>query len=96
MEFEWDDSKNQSNIAKHGIDFIRAKEIFDGFMLETLDDRFDYGETRLLAIGEAGGLIIAVVYTLRGQAVRIISARKANGNERRAYHQAQAGRSPWR
>jgi uncharacterized DUF497 family protein len=61
MEFEWDESKNRSNITNHGIDFIRAKEIFDGLILETLDDRFDYGETRFLAIGEAGGLIIAVV-----------------------------------
>jgi hypothetical protein len=91
MEFEWDEAKNQENITKHGIDFTRAKEIFTGRVLEEVDDRYDYGETRIIATGMASGQEITVVYTMRGNVSRIISARKATENERRAYYQTQAG-----
>ena len=44
MEFTWDDDKNQQNIAKHGLSFEDASKIFDGFTLDLLDNRFEYGE----------------------------------------------------
>ncbi len=46
MEFDWDEAKNAANIAKHGIDFDEAIQIFYGPMLEFVDEQYDYGETR--------------------------------------------------
>jgi len=78
MEFEWDENKNKSNIEKHGIDFNQAKEVFnDDNKVEVPDDRQDYGEKRTKIIGKAVDLILSVIYTLRGAATRIISARAA-------------------
>ncbi len=51
MDFEWDEAKNQQNIAKHGIDFENAKHIFDKPVLLRLDDRRNYGENRFIATG---------------------------------------------
>jgi uncharacterized DUF497 family protein len=86
--FEWDAEKNESNVAKHGIDFADAIRIFDGLVLEQTDRRRDYGETRLIAYGVAMGREIVVVYTIRGKNRRIISARRAHRNERKAYREA--------
>ncbi len=85
MAFEWDAAKNRANIRKHGIDFADAARIFDGLVLERVDDRFDYGEERVVAVGEVEGRTVLVVYSRRGGDRRIISARKASRNERQAY-----------
>jgi uncharacterized DUF497 family protein len=87
MEFEWDETKNQVNIAKHGISFLGAAHIFDGPTLEFVDERYGYGETRVAAIGAIGEADLLVIYTMRGDVCRIISARRARRNERRAYRQ---------
>jgi uncharacterized DUF497 family protein len=84
MEFEWDDAKAVSNQVKHGIDFDDAVRIFAGPTLEWRDNRRDYGEARVIAVGIANEPI-TVVYTLRGGAMRIISARKSHKHEREAY-----------
>ncbi|MSQ07250.1 MAG: BrnT family toxin [Dehalococcoidia bacterium] len=94
MEFEWDENKNRTNIAKHGITFRRAIRIFAGDVLEFVDDRRDYGETRAAAIGVVDGVPLYVVYTRRGEVRRIISARRANRYEREKYRQAYPERSP--
>jgi len=52
-----------------------------------IDDRWEYGETRVIAVGEAGGYIIVVVYTWRGEDRRIISARKANSREKSLFEE---------
>ncbi|MCH9019293.1 MAG: BrnT family toxin [Proteobacteria bacterium] len=88
MAFEWDARKNAVNLAKHGIEFADATRMFEGAVLERLDDREDYGETRIAAVGVVEGRELFVVYTMRGENRRIISARKANRHERQAYHQA--------
>lgn len=93
MEFEWDPAKRRTNLAKHGVDFEDAARIFDGPVFERLDDREDYGEDRMLAFGEIDGLILAVVYADRGPVRRIISVRRANKHERKAYHAALAERA---
>ncbi|WP_370655502.1 BrnT family toxin [Candidatus Binatus sp.] len=90
MPFEWDEAKDRTNLAKHGIDFDEAIHIFDGPVLEIVDARRDYGETRILAIGLASGREISLVYTWRGPNRRIITARRAHAIERRAYRQAFA------
>lgn len=91
MDFEWDDAKNRANIAKHGIDFTRAKEIFFGPVVDFVDERRNYGETRRAAIGVVERREVYVVFTVRGEAYRIISARRAKRDERRTYRQAYPG-----
>jgi uncharacterized protein len=91
MEFEWDASKNEVNVRKHGINFEAAKFIFAGPLVERIDRRRNYGEQRIITIGSNNGIVMVVVYTWRGDRLRLISARKANDGERRAYHQALAG-----
>jgi uncharacterized protein len=63
MAFEWDEGKRESNLAKHGVDFARAARIFDGPVFEIVDDRGNYGESRIQCLGEIEGRIYAVVYT---------------------------------
>jgi uncharacterized protein len=60
--------------------------LFDGETIEVIDDRFDYREVRIVCFGELKGRLYAVVYTWRGENRRIISARKANVREQRAYY----------
>jgi len=89
MEFEWDRRKNQANIAKHGISFERAQQIFSGITLDRVDDRRDYGEERIISLGMIEAiLILVVVHTDREGRTRIISARPARRAERRIYEQA--------
>ncbi|WP_404790570.1 BrnT family toxin [Altericista sp. CCNU0014] len=85
MRYTWDNDKNRRNLERHGIAFEDAKRIFDGQTLEREDDRFDYGETRVYAIGLVNGLEITVIYTDRTDERRIISAWRAEPHERRAY-----------
>ena len=86
MDYEWDEAKRQANILKHGIDFVDAAGIFDSEYLESEDRRRDYGERRYRGFGEVGGKILMVVYTWRTERRRIITARRARQNERRAYY----------
>ena len=89
MVFEWDDAKYRLNIEKHGIRFEDAQRIFDGFTVDVIDDREDYGEERVISIGMLDGIVVlAVVHTDRGGTCRIISARQANRKERERYEQA--------
>jgi uncharacterized protein len=88
MEFEWDEAKRRANLVKHGIDFVRAKEIWRGDVLEVTSPQQHHGEPRRLAYGLIGERLVAVVFTLRGGRVRLISARRARLHERQAYQNA--------
>jgi len=80
ISLEWDDRKRVINLAKHGIDFTRAVEAFnDRRNYEYRSDRD--GEQRCVLIGQSKGDIIAVVFTLRPNAIRIISIRRARQEE---------------
>lgn len=88
--YEWDERKNHANLEKHGLSFELAAEIFSGPVLIGDDPRryeTAHGvERRHIAIGEVEGIIvIVVVFTMRNETKRIISARKANRDEREAY-----------
>ena len=83
MLFEWDEEKRQSNLAKHYIDFRDAVRVFDGPVFETAGSR--RGEDRIVAIGSVESIEIVVVYAMRGQRRRVISARRAHRNERQDY-----------
>ncbi len=83
-KFEWDDQKERSNREKHKVSFKDAADIFND------SERIQYtsvrnGERRFKAIGKAFQAIIVVIYTTRDLIVRIISARRANKEERRIY-----------
>ena len=86
MEFAWDPAKSEATEHKRGIGFDRAAEIFTGRMVEWPDNRKDYGERRIRAVGESSGELLHVVYTRCGDTVRIISARRANQKERALWH----------
>ena len=83
--FEWDEEKRQQNLLKHGVDFLYAAVMLEGDVVKIVDDRQDYGETRYLAPGMVGEDVFAVVYTLRGENIRLISARKARKKEYERY-----------
>ncbi|MBW8285529.1 MAG: BrnT family toxin [Rhizobium sp.] len=83
--FEWDENKRHANLLKHGIDFIRAASALQQPHVKIMSNRD--GEARILAICPDTQKLIAVVYTMRGEACRIISARAARKNEQRAYRQ---------
>lgn len=89
MQFEWDHDKNLSNITKHGISFEQAQLIFFGPTVDVVDDRTDYGETRIISFGLLEDVVIlSVTHTDRAGRIRLISARKASRKERRLYHEA--------
>jgi uncharacterized DUF497 family protein len=87
IQFEWAEDKAAANLAKHGVYFERAILVFDNERIEQIDDREDYGETRIIALGRIGSDVYRIVYTWRGEnAVRIISAQKASKYERDTYY----------
>lgn len=96
LRYTWDEKKNRANLRRHGILFSDAIRVFDGPTLERVDDRLDYGETRVQAIGLVNGLEITVIYADRdledstsGEDAeverRIISAWRSAPEERRSY-----------
>ncbi len=87
MSYQWDKDKAATNLRKHGIDFADAVSVFsDDLAITTPDERFD--EERFITIGlDALGRVLVVVYTWRGQIIRLISARPATRQERRHYEE---------
>ncbi len=91
MEFEWDEAKRESNVAKHGIDFIRAKLVFDGRLEVTRRSAY-LVEERFISIGIVEGHFITVVWTKREENIRLISARRARNEEKREYRSIHSSR----
>jgi hypothetical protein len=90
MRFEWDEAKNLSNRAKHGLAFEDAELVFAGRCVTFEDDRFDYGEQRLITLGLLAGRLVVIAHAPRGETTRSISRRKANRREEEIY-QKQLG-----
>jgi uncharacterized DUF497 family protein len=87
-KFQWDDAKAAANVAAHGVTFHSSRDAFkDPFALDWLDESEDYGEDRYAIIGMVEGRLLFVAYTMRGEAIRIISARLTEPHERRSYHE---------
>jgi uncharacterized DUF497 family protein len=85
--FEWDDAKAAANLARHGVSFEMAREVFDDrAAYDREDTSMNYGEDRFLTVGLAARRLLSVAWTSRGSRVRIISVRMATAKERRAYH----------
>jgi uncharacterized DUF497 family protein len=85
MDIEYPLIKRDATLADRGLDMARAAEIFGGATLTVEDDREDYGEIRLITIGFLDERMVVMVWTQRGPARRIISLRKANEREQKAY-----------
>lgn len=87
MTFEWDPEKARRNLEKHGISFADAVEVLSDPCAVTIEDESSE-EQRHISLGlDAIGRILVVVYTWRGDGVRIISARKATARERAQYEE---------
>lgn len=89
--FEWDEAKNASNIAKHGISFETAAAIWRRPTVQRQSDRA--GEERYVSVGWVEGRHVAVVWTPRPEGRRLISARRARKNEQQEYDKAFAERA---
>jgi len=84
MEIEFDPAKDERNIAEHGLSFVNFAW-FDEEPFVVADERFDYGESRYRAFGRIGGKGHYLVFTLRGEVMRLISLRRAHEKEMSRY-----------
>ena len=86
VNFEWDEAKAATNLARHGVSFETAADAFrDPFAIEWIDTRHPYGEERVILLGLAAGIILYVAYTERNDTIRLISARRATRHEQNQY-----------
>lgn len=88
MICEWNIDKSLSNLDKHGLDFETASLVFnDEYRIEIFDKKHSSDEDRYITIGMIGDVlaVVFVVYTERGEHIRLISARYANKKERGIY-----------
>ncbi|SEK82878.1 hypothetical protein SAMN05443999_102352 [Roseovarius azorensis] len=92
MNFEWDEEKRRATIRKHRIDFSDAVEVILGEPM-ILPARSDI-EDRFIAVGPLAGKLVAVVFTMRGDTVRLITVRRARYDEQKRYQTVHAGTGP--
>lgn len=86
MIYEWDEAKNPTNSAKHGLNVADAEQVLTGNCVTFVDDRFDYGEERLITLGLLAGRVLIIAHAPGGDDItRIISMRKANRREQKIY-----------
>ena len=85
MKIEYDADKRHRTLEARGLDFESIVDVFDGFYLVRTDDRKDYGEVRHIMLGALGGRPVVCVWTQRGDAIRVISMRIADEEEREIY-----------
>ena len=89
VEYEWDEKKAAGNLRKHGIDFTDAAVVLEDELALSMRDLRSHEEERFVALGcDPQGRLLAVVYTWRGERIRLISARQATSKERRAYEKS--------
>lgn len=87
MRFEWNENKARSNKAKHKVDFEAVRAFDFDTALYAVDDPTDYGEERMLATGLIGVRIYTLVFTERGEKIRVISLRRATATEIRKFYE---------
>jgi uncharacterized protein len=90
LEFEWDAAKNETNFVKHGLKFEDAEQVLSGPCISFEDDRFDYGEQRLVTLGLLAGRVVVIAHVPRDAGTRIISMRKGNRREQEIYQKRLA------
>jgi uncharacterized DUF497 family protein len=87
MEFIWDEKKRKTTIRERGLDFADAEVVFSGATFTFEDGRFDYAEQRFITMGLLRGIVVVIAHTERGEAIRVISMRKATKHEQETYFQ---------
>jgi len=87
MKYESDEAKNRANLAKHGLSFEDAAQVFSGPCVTFEDDRFEYGEERLITLGLLAGRLVVMAHSPRDEGTRIISMRKGNRREQKIYQE---------
>lgn len=85
MKIEYDPAKRLQTLEARDLDFESITDVFDSFYLVRTDDRADYGEVRYIMLGALGDRPVVCVWTPRGDAVRVISMRIADDDERKIY-----------
>ncbi len=92
MEITFDPAKRERTLRERGLDFMDAPLVLSGLRVEQEDDRFDYGEKRMMTVGYLRSRMVVVIWTQRGNTRQIISMRKANAREQATY-ETRMGRS---
>jgi uncharacterized protein len=87
--FEWDDDKAAANLAKHKVAFDAVGRFEWNTAVEVEDDRFNYGEPRMVATGWIDGFLHTLTYTWRGDTIRVISLRRSDRPEQKVYAKAK-------
>ncbi len=89
LQFEWDDNKARTNLAKHGVSFEEASTVFaDPLSITIPYPAHSQAEDRFIILGHSHRrLLLVVVHTERGDKLRLISARRASRNERKQYEE---------
>lgn len=85
MKITFDPVKREKVLAERQLDFLDAGDVLEGLRVEQEDDRFDYGEVRMMTVGYLHGRMVVVIWTQRGDARHIILMRKANDREQARY-----------
>ena len=85
MDIEFDPAKRALVLARRGLDFASAAELFAGRHASAPDERRDYGEPRFISVGTLAGRVVVIVWTPRGKARRVISMRYAHAREARRW-----------
>ncbi len=92
MDYQWDHGKAKANLKKHGVDFADAVGVFEDPLALTIDYPDSPEELRWITLGtDFMGRLLVVVYTYRGESIRLISARKATKKEREGYEGKRKG-----
>ncbi len=86
--YEWDERKRVANLEKHGLDFVDADLVYESELKVTRTSEKGGNEARFVDYALVENMLLGLIYTVRYEAVRVISFRPANRNERRAYHAA--------
>jgi len=85
MRFTWSERKRAINLKEHGLDFVDAPRVFEGFTFTFEDDRFAYGEQRFETLGLLAGVTVSITHTESEDEIRIISFRKSTKREANLY-----------
>jgi len=88
VDYEWDPDKAKQNLRKHGVTFADAVAVLEDDRAMTIRDYVGEAEERWVTLGMDGlGRVLVVVYTWRGERLRMITARRATPAERRQYEE---------
>jgi uncharacterized DUF497 family protein len=85
VDITFDPAKRDATLLNRGLDFADAPVVFAGTVVEYFDDRFDYGEERIVTVGLLAGVVVVIVWTEREAGPHIISMRKATKGEQNDY-----------